>query len=63
MLEFFLAVALIVLVVVSLYAISWLTPRLLSRLRARPMSADRMNRLVHRACANLDQEYKDLLRR
>ena len=63
MLDFFLAVTFIAVALVAVYAVTWLTPRLVARFRARRMTADRMNRLITRECANLDQEYVDLLRR
>ena len=63
MLDFFLAVTFIAVALVAVYAVTWLTPRLVARFRARRMTADRMNRLITRECANLDQDTYDLLRR
>jgi hypothetical protein len=61
--EFLLAVVLIATMLVTLYAVCWVVLGYIARRRAHALSRDQIERLVGRECANLDQEYKDLLRR
>ena len=61
--EFLLAVALVATMLVTLYAACAMVLYYLPRRRAHRLSVDQVERLVGRECANLDQEYKDLLRR
>ncbi len=61
--EFFLIVVLIATSLIALYAACWVVLRYIARRRSHALSVDQVERLVGRECANLDQEYRDLLRR